>query len=61
MKCGAATLRQTVTVLHNIYIAHMTFIENYIISKSFFKCHQCITIVDTILMLLCVAYIMFYT
>ena len=31
MKCVFYTLRQTVTVLHSMCIAHMTFSEKYII------------------------------
>ena len=62
IKCGSVTLRQTVPVLHSMYIAHMTLSAKYIIIKScfyFILCHQFITIVDTILMLFCVTYSMF--
>ena len=64
MKCGSATLRKTVPVLHSICTAQMTFSDKYIIIKSFyfyFLCHQCSTIIDTSLMLFCVAYSMFST
>ena len=36
MKCGSATLRQTVPVLHSMCIAHMTLSAKYIIIKSCF-------------------------
>ena len=36
MECGSATLRQTVPVLHSMYIAHMTLSAKYIIIKSCF-------------------------
>ena len=36
MKCSSTTLRQTVTVLHSMRIAHTTFSEQYIIIKSCF-------------------------
>ena len=45
LKFGSATLRQTIPVLHNMYIAHTTFSNKYIIIKSciIFLCHQCST------------------
>ena len=53
-KCGSPTLRQTVTVLHNMCIAHMNFSDKYNIIKSLYiyiLYHQCSTIVDTRLVL----------
>ena len=64
MKCGSATLRQTVPILHRMCIAHTTFSDKYIIIKFtflFILCHKCIIIVDTILMLCCVAHSTFST
>ena len=54
MKCGSTTRRQTVPVLHSMWIAHMTLSTKYVRTKSclfYLLCHQCITIVGTILML----------
>ena len=54
IKCGSATLRQTIPILHSMCIAHMTFSDKYIRIKSYFYIyfifHQCSTIVDTSLM-----------
>ena len=39
MKCGSATLRHAVLVLHSICIAHMTFSDKYITIKSCLYIH----------------------
>ena len=64
MKCGYATISQTVPVLHSICIEHTTFSDKYIRIKSYYiylLYHQFNNFVDTSLMFLNVSYSMFYT